>query len=91
MARKTKKFGCSYTYATRDFLKGVHMLSRMSSWTKKNSLVAYVLLAYAMSWAVEIPLALNGHRGANLVSSPVHIHFGIHYLAAYGAVKVPGR
>lgn len=39
----------------------------------------FLVLAYAVSWAVEIPLAL---RAQGLIDTP--IPFSLHYLAAYG-------
>lgn len=50
-----------------------------SSRMRNHSLVGFVVLAYAISWAVEIPLALRA-RGLLDVSIP----FSAHYLAAYG-------
>lgn len=44
-----------------------------------RSLYLFFVLAYALSWAVEIPLAL---RAQGLVDA--HIPFALHYLAAYG-------
>jgi membrane protease YdiL (CAAX protease family) len=48
-------------------------------WTKKHSLLAFFMLAYAFSWMVEIPLALVA-QGIARISIP----FSIHYLAAFG-------
>jgi len=42
-------------------------------------MIAYVIAAYAISWAIEIPLAL---KAQGIISSD--IPFGIHYLAAFG-------
>jgi len=50
-----------------------------SSRPKTCSLVGFFVLAYAISWAIEIPLALAA-RG--LIDVPVP--FAVHYLAAYG-------
>ncbi len=55
------------------------MTDRISIWTKGHTLIAYFLLAYGISWAVEIPLALKAH---NLIRTSMP--FSIHYLAAYG-------
>jgi membrane protease YdiL (CAAX protease family) len=45
----------------------------------RHSLLLFFLLAYALSWAVEIPLAL---RAQGLIAVP--IPWSLHYLAAYG-------
>ena len=55
------------------------MTNSISTWTKRHALVAYFILAYAISWAVQIPLALKA-QGLSQVSIP----FSIHYLAGYG-------
>ncbi|MEJ2209677.1 MAG: type II CAAX endopeptidase family protein [Anaerolineae bacterium] len=46
---------------------------------KRHSLVLFFVLAYGLSWAVEIPLAL---RARGLLATP--IPWSLHYLAAYG-------
>jgi membrane protease YdiL (CAAX protease family) len=46
---------------------------------KRHSLFLFFVLAYALSWAVEIPLALRAH---GLIAAP--IPWSLHYLAAYG-------
>jgi membrane protease YdiL (CAAX protease family) len=46
---------------------------------KRHSLLMFFVLAYALSWAVEIPLAL---RAQGLISAP--IPWSLHYLSAYG-------
>jgi membrane protease YdiL (CAAX protease family) len=46
---------------------------------KGHSLLMFFILAYALSWAVEIPLAL---RARGLIAAP--IPWSLHYLAAYG-------
>jgi membrane protease YdiL (CAAX protease family) len=46
---------------------------------KRHSLVLFFVLAYGLSWAVEIPLAL---RARGLIAAP--IPWSLHYLAAYG-------
>jgi membrane protease YdiL (CAAX protease family) len=45
----------------------------------RHSLLMFFVLAYALSWAVEIPLAL---RARGLIAAP--IPWSLHYLAAYG-------
>jgi membrane protease YdiL (CAAX protease family) len=47
--------------------------------TTRHSLLLFFVLAYALSWAVEIPLAL---RARGLIAAP--IPWSLHYLAAYG-------
>ena len=46
---------------------------------KRHSLVLFFVLAYTLSWAVEIPLGL---RSRGLIAAP--IPWSLHYLAAYG-------
>lgn len=53
--------------------------SNTSSERKPRSLRLFFVLAYAISWAVEIPLAL---KAQGLLDLPVP--FSAHYLAAYG-------
>ncbi len=55
------------------------MANSISTWTKRHSLVAYFILAYAISWAIQIPLALKVQG-----FSQEPIPFSIHYLAGYG-------
>jgi len=55
------------------------MTNSISTWTKRHALVAYFILAYAISWAVQIPLAL---KAQGLSQAPVPL--SIHYLAGYG-------
>jgi membrane protease YdiL (CAAX protease family) len=55
------------------------MMVDRSNPTKRHSLVLFFVLAYAFSWAVEIPLAL---RARGLIAAP--IPWSLHYLAAYG-------
>jgi membrane protease YdiL (CAAX protease family) len=54
------------------------MISK-SNWATKHPLLMFFILAYAFSWAVEIPLALKFHGVIN-----VEIPLSLHYLAAYG-------
>lgn len=47
--------------------------------TRPRALFAYALIAYAISWAIEIPLAL---KAQGIIAAD--IPFAIHYLAAFG-------
>lgn len=51
----------------------------MINWLKQNSLIAYFIIAYAVSWAFEIPIAL-AYQGI----IPVEIPMWIHYFASFG-------
>ena len=55
------------------------MTENHSTWIKNNSLIIYFALAYAVTWGVEIPLALST-RGLIEVQIPM----AIHYLGAFG-------
>ena len=55
------------------------MVAEKSKPAEGKSLVAFFVLAYSLSWAVEIPLAL---RAQGLISAP--IPWWLHYLSAYG-------
>ncbi len=46
---------------------------------KRYRLVAFFVLAYAISWAIELPLAASKQ---GLISFPMP--FALHYLAAFG-------
>ena len=54
-------------------------MTAITNWTKKHTMLAFFVLAYALSWIVEIPLALDA-QGVIRVQIP----FSAHYLAAYG-------
>jgi membrane protease YdiL (CAAX protease family) len=54
-------------------------MTRITNWAKKHPLVTFFALAYALSWMVEIPLALEA-QGITQTKIP----FCAHYLAAYG-------
>jgi len=54
-------------------------MTSMTNWIKKHPLLAFFVLAYALSWMVEIPLALEA-QGMIQAGIP----FSLHYLAAYG-------
>ncbi|MEJ2599057.1 MAG: CPBP family intramembrane metalloprotease [Anaerolineales bacterium] len=54
-------------------------MTAITNWTKKHPLLAFFVLAYALSWVVEIPLALKA-QGVIWIGIP----FSTHYLAAYG-------
>jgi hypothetical protein len=49
------------------------------SWFQKHALLGYFLLAYAISWAIGIPLALIAQGKVNW-----HLPFYLHYLYSYG-------
>lgn len=51
----------------------------ITNWGKRHPLLAYFVLAFALSWVVEIPLAL---RAQGIIRA--EIPFTLHYLAAYG-------
>lgn len=48
-------------------------------WSTRRQLVTFFVLAYGLSWAVEIPLAASA-QGWTRLSFP----FALHYVAAYG-------
>lgn len=47
--------------------------------THQRELIAYFALAYAISWSIQIPIALSAH---NLI--PIRVPLSLHYLAAFG-------
>lgn len=47
--------------------------------SRRNEIVAYFLLTFAFSWAVQLPLALTS-QGVISASPPM----ALHYLAAFG-------
>lgn len=55
------------------------MTTNSSSWIKQHALFAYFLLAYAVSWAIEIPIALSV-QGMIAVKIPMWMH----YFASFG-------
>lgn len=55
------------------------MASSISGWARDHSLAVYFVLAYAITWVFEIPLAAVGQGWIQLP-----IPFGIHYLGAFG-------
>ncbi len=54
-------------------------MTALSGWTRRNALFVYFILAYAISWAVQIPLALQAQGLIQATIPP-----SIHYLAGYG-------
>jgi membrane protease YdiL (CAAX protease family) len=54
-------------------------MSAITIWVKKCPLLTFFVLAYALSWIVEIPLAL---KAQGIIQAGVP--FYLHYLAAYG-------
>lgn len=55
------------------------MLARCAAWARQHALGAYFALAYALTWACELPLAAV-QQGWVQYSIP----FAIHYLGAFG-------
>ncbi|HZD57160.1 MAG TPA: hypothetical protein VE136_10580, partial [Anaerolineales bacterium] len=55
------------------------MISRLSLLIKQNSLVAYFVIAYAISWAFMLPLALSA-QGLIQKQFP----YALYYLASTG-------
>ena len=55
------------------------MAKSTSSWVSRHSLLAYFILAYAISWAIMIPLALTRQ---GVLQAP--IPFSVHYLSSFG-------
>jgi membrane protease YdiL (CAAX protease family) len=51
----------------------------ITDWINKHPLMVFCVLAYALSWMIEIPLALEA-QGIIRTGIP----FGLHYLAGYG-------
>jgi len=54
-------------------------MKSISTWVKKHQLVIFLILAYSLSWIVEIPLALQA-QGIIQKFFP----FSFHYLSGYG-------
>lgn len=55
------------------------MQSSLSPSRRQRQLVAYFILAYAISWAIEIPIALSAHEIIGVQVAPK-----LHYLASFG-------
>jgi len=55
------------------------MKSNDTSWIKKHSLTSFFILAYAVTWCIEIPLALSA-QGLIIAQVPMTLH----YLGAFG-------
>jgi membrane protease YdiL (CAAX protease family) len=51
----------------------------LSTWTKRYILVIYFILAYVISWTIEIPLAASAQGWFS-----IPVPFALHYLAAFG-------
>ena len=54
-------------------------MARMTSWIARHQLAAYFMLAYAISWSIALPLALQA-QGITGVRLP----WALHYLTAWG-------
>jgi membrane protease YdiL (CAAX protease family) len=46
----------------------------MVNWIKRNSVISYFMIAYAVSWSFEIPLALS-YQGIISVQIPMWLHY----------------
>jgi membrane protease YdiL (CAAX protease family) len=55
------------------------MVTHSANPVKRHALLVFFVLAFGLSWAVEIPLALQAH---GLITVP--IPWSLHYLAGYG-------
>jgi membrane protease YdiL (CAAX protease family) len=55
------------------------MSSTPQTWSKNKALIVYFLIAYAVSWIIEIPLALQAQRVVTW-----SIPNSVHYLASFG-------
>jgi len=54
-------------------------MKTITNWVRKHALLAFFILAYALSWIIGIPLAL---RAQGIIK--MQIPFSLHYLIAYG-------
>lgn len=54
-------------------------MSEKSNWIQRHPLAAYILLAYGLSWVVQIPLALQAQGWMD-----ERLPYGLHYLTGYG-------
>jgi uncharacterized protein len=54
-------------------------MKSINNWIQKNSLITFILIAYLISWSIEIPLALQYRRVVSW-----QLPFALHYLAAFG-------
>jgi membrane protease YdiL (CAAX protease family) len=55
------------------------MTARSDSWAKRHALALYFILAYAVSWSIEIPIALSVQ---GLIQA--RIPLWLHYFASFG-------
>src|SRR3972149_7857428 len=55
------------------------MSSTYRTWSRNKALVIYLIIAYALSWAIEIPLALQAQHVVTW-----NIPTATHYLASFG-------
>jgi membrane protease YdiL (CAAX protease family) len=51
----------------------------MKGWVQRHPLSSFLLLAYAVSWSIAVPLALQAQD-----LMPGHLPFWLHYLTAFG-------
>lgn len=56
-----------------------------SSWSDRTELVAFVVLTFVFSWAIQVPLALSA-QGVLDASPPMWLH----YLASFGPLLAAG-
>ena len=50
-----------------------------TTWLKQHPLLTYLVLAYAISWIVAVPLALQAQGITH-----THLPFTLHYFMAFG-------
>ena len=55
------------------------MKNALATYLKQHAVIAYFILAYALSWAVELPLAASAQGWLQVPVPPA-----LHYLAAFG-------
>ncbi|CAN5849850.1 hypothetical protein BH10CHL1_BH10CHL1_09440 [soil metagenome] len=54
----------------------------LTNWIRRHSLIAYFVLAYALTWLTTLPLVLS-QRGLGLVNLPEGLLLGLLLLATY--------
>src|SRR6185503_15287324 len=83
---RTRDRGIRATAGTRDATSGrvyaslePRGVTLMKIWIRKHPLASYFILAYAVSWSVGVPLALQA-QGVTAQRLP----WSFHYLTAFG-------